>query len=187
MTLNLNSTNIQASIDGTQVAAVTDTTYHSGQVGLLVSKWRNAEFDNFAVNPPGGPGGPSITTVDDANFTFNGAGWQHCGPCGDTSLFNDSNSWDNTAGDSTTVAFTGTQIAFYGVLDPQHGIGAVSIDGGAEKNIDFFSTTRSGDHLMFTSPVLASGNHTFKLRVTGTKNASSSGTFVVPDRVDITS
>ena len=186
LTLNLNSTNIQASIDGTQVAAVTDTTYHSGQVGLLVSKWRNAMFDNFAVNPPGGPGGPSITTVDDANFTFNGAGWQHCGPCGDTSLFNDSNSWDNTAGDSTTVAFTGTQIAFYGVLDPQHGIGAVSIDGGAEKNIDFFSTTRSGDHLMFTSPVLASGNHTFKLRVTGTKNASSTGTFVVPDRVDIT-
>src|SRR5205814_439483 len=71
LTLNLNSTNIQASIDGTQVASVTDGTYHSGQVGLLVSKWRNAMFDNFAVNPPGGPGGPSITTIDDANFTYN--------------------------------------------------------------------------------------------------------------------
>src|SRR5207248_811146 len=109
-----------------------------------------------------------------------------CNPCNDASLFNNSNSWDNTAGDTATVAFTGTQIAFYGVLDPQHGIGAVSIDGGPEATIDFFSATRSGDHLMFTSPVLASGNHTFRLRVTGTKNASSTNTFVVPDRVDIT-
>jgi hypothetical protein len=40
---------------------------------------------------------------------------------------------------------------------------------------------------MWTSPVLASGGHTFRLRVTGTRNTSSTNTFVVPDRVDITS
>ena len=34
--------------------------------------------------------------------------------------------------------------------------------------------------------MLTSGTHTFKLRVTGTKNPSSSNTWVVPDRVDIT-
>jgi O-glycosyl hydrolase len=186
LTLNLNSTNIQASIDGTQVASVTDSTYHNGQVGLLVSKWHNAMFDNFAVDAPGGPGGPSISSIDDSQFSYSGTGWQHCAPCGDTNLFNDSNSWDNVAGDSATVSFTGTQVAFYGVLDPQHGIGAVSVDGGKETNLDFYSATRAGDHLMWTSPVLTNGAHTFKLRVTGTKNASSTGTYVVPDRVDVT-
>jgi hypothetical protein len=115
-----------------------------------------------------------------------GAGWQRCGPCGDTGLFNDSNSWDNTTNDSATVTFTGTQIAFHGVQDPQHGIGAVSIDGGKETNVDFYAATRDGDHLLWTSPVLANGTHTFKLRVTGTKNASSSNTYVVADRVDVT-
>ena len=40
---------------------------------------------------------------------------------------------------------------------------------------------------MFTSPVLPAGSHTFRIRVTGTKNAGSSNTYVVPDRVDVTS
>ena len=84
-----------------------------------------------------------------------------------------------------TVAFTGTQIKFYGVKDPGHGIGAVSIDGGAETNIDFYASTRAGNVLLWTSPALTSGSHTFKLRVTGTKNVSSSNTWTVPDRVDI--
>jgi hypothetical protein len=38
---------------------------------------------------------------------------------------------------------------------------------------------------MYTSPTLASGSHTLKVRTTGTKNASSSNTYCVVDRVDI--
>ena len=71
--------------------------------------------------------------------------------------------------------------------DPQHGIGAISIDGGPETMVDFFAASRSGNTLMFTSAVLPAGSHTFRIRVTGTKNASATNTFVVPDRVDITS
>src|SRR5205807_961609 len=44
----------------------------------------------------------------------------------------DSNSWDNVPGEYVTFTFTGVQIKFYGVLDTQHGIGAVSLDGGRE-------------------------------------------------------
>jgi len=54
-----------------------------------------------------------------------------------------------------------------------------------EGTIDFFATNRAGNQAMFTSPLLAAGTHTFRLRVTGTRNAGSSNTFVVPDRVDI--
>lgn len=133
----------------------------------------------------------TLITVDDAvmgtgqnQFNYAGSGWQSCTNCG-ADLYAGTNSWDNTTNDSVTVAFTGTQIKFYGVKDPAHGIGAVSIDGGAETNIDFYAATRAGNQLLWTSPVLSSGSHTFKLRVTGTKNASSTNTWVVADRVDI--
>jgi O-glycosyl hydrolase len=191
LSLNLNGGTIQASIDGATVATVTDRTFPGGQIGLLVSKWKHAQFDNLSVTTPSGQPGPTVTTVDDSvagtglnQFNYVGA-WSHCTGCGGE-LFNGSNSWDNTTNDTVTVAFKGTQIALYGVKDPGHGIGAASIDGGTEKTVDFFATTRSGNVLVYTSPVLADGNHTFKLRVTGTKNASSSNTYVVPDRVDIT-
>lgn len=135
-------------------------------------------------------GNPGTTSVDDSvegtgenEFNYVGA-WQHCTNCG-ADLYDQSNSWDNTANDFVTVAFTGTQIKLFGVQDTVHGIGAVSIDGGAETKIDFYASTRTGDVLLWTSPALASGSHTFKLRVTGTHSAASTDNFVVPDRVDI--
>jgi hypothetical protein len=41
--------------------------------------------------------------------------------------------------------------------------------------------------LLYTSPVLASGQHTLKVRVTGTENSSATWNGINPDRVDITS
>ncbi|MFL6350524.1 MAG: RICIN domain-containing protein [Bryobacteraceae bacterium] len=130
------------------------------------------------------------STIDDSvagtgqnQFNYVGA-WQHCTNCG-SNLYNQSNSWDNTADDSVTLAFTGTQIQFYGVTDTRHGIGAVSIDGGGETSIDFYASVRAGNVLLWTSPTLAAGSHVFKLRVTGTRNPNSTGTFVAVDRIDV--
>src|SRR5437763_6564513 len=106
------------------------------------------------LNSPGGNG--NSTTIDDSvmgtgqnQFNYVGA-WQHCTNCGAT-LYNQSNSWDNTANDYVTLAFTGTQVKFYGVQDRVHGIGAVSLDGGPEVNIDFFAAVRAGNVLLWTS------------------------------------
>ena len=188
LSLRFGSDTIQAFIDSTLIATVNDGTYGSGQIGLLVSKWQNAEFDNFSVI---GTVDTGWVTIDDAvqgsgidQFNYIGSGWQHCTGCG-VDLYVQSNSWDNTTNDYVTVEFNGTRIKFYGVKDPGHGIGAVSVDGGSETSIDFYSATRVGDQLMWTSPVLAAGDHVFKLRVTGVKNTSSTNTWVVPDRVDI--
>lgn len=135
--------------------------------------------------------GQNATIIDDSTtgtgtnqFNYVGGGWQHCSNCG-SNLYDQTNSWDSTANDYVTVAFNGTQIKFYGVQDVLHGIGAVSIDGGAETNIDFYASQRAGDVLLWTSPLLSSGNHTFKLRVTGSKNPNSTNYFAVPDRVDV--
>ncbi|WP_203912155.1 glycoside hydrolase family 2 TIM barrel-domain containing protein [Rhizocola hellebori] len=125
-------------------------------------------------------GGPVITTLDDRSpqFAYTGA-WQSCTNCG-ADLFAGTNTWNNVANDFVTLTFTGTQIRLYGVRDPRHGIGAVSIDGGAETSVSFNATTRAGNVLLWTSPTLSPGTHTFRLRVVGPD-------FVVPDRVDIVS
>ena len=138
------------------------------------------------------------TTVDDRvvgtgfnQFNYVGSGWKYyvgrsCSGTPDCA-YDDSNSWDNVAGDDVTFTFTGVQIKFYGVLDTLHGIGAISLDGGSETMINYYSAKRLGDQLMWTSPMLPAGTHTFKLRVTGTKDPSSTQYFVTVDRVDILS
>ena len=100
-----------------------------------------------------------------------------------TGAYNSTTSYSNNTNDSVTVKFSGTQISFYAAKSSDGGKAAISVDGGAETTVDLYSATRQGNQLVYTSPTLASGAHTLKVRVTGTKNASSSGTFVSPDRV----
>ncbi len=130
----------------------------------------------------------SVTGSGQNQFNYSGSGWKSCQNCDYNSVgfYNNSNSWGNTAGDSVTVAFTGTQIKFYGVVGPDHGIGQVSIDGGTTKQIDSYAPTEAGNTLLYTSPTLTAGQHTFKLTVTGQQNAASSDAYVNPDRVEIT-
>src|SRR5262249_45013123 len=93
-------------------------------------------------------------------------------------------SYTDTTNDTATINFTGTQIRYYALTNYNRGIAAVSIDGGAETNVDLYSPTAAGDVLVYTSPVVPPGNHTFKVRNTGTHNPSSSGTRVAIDRFD---
>ena len=109
----------------------------------------------------------------------------NCNPPGN--YYDASQHWSGNTDDTATLIFSGTQIKFYGVTYIWHGIGAISIDGGPETDIDFYSVNRTGDVLLWTSPVLANGLHTFRLRVTGTHDGASTGTTVVVDRVDILS
>jgi fibronectin type 3 domain-containing protein len=89
--------------------------------------------------------------------------------------------------DYATLSFSGTQIKFYGALRSNRGIVGISIDGGPETLVDEYAAQDAGDVLLYTSPGLASGNHTFEIRNTGTKDASSSGTQADVDRVDVVS
>jgi hypothetical protein len=100
-----------------------------------------------------------------------------------TGAYNGTTSYSHVTNDSVTFTFTGTQIQFYGATSSDGGIGAFSIDGGAETNVDFYTATRFGNVLLYTSPVLASGTHTLKLRVTGTKSPGSTDYYISPDRV----
>ena len=139
-----------------------------------------------------------IKAIDDSvqgtgigQFNYIGNGWRHCtGGCHGRyplGAYDLSNSWDNTINDYVTITFHGIQIKFYGVVGPPHGIGAISIDGGPETMVDFYLPTEAGDTLLYTSPVLASGQHTLKVRVTGQENSHAYWNGINPDRVDILS
>jgi hypothetical protein len=67
------------------------------------------------------------------------------------------------------------------------GIAAFSVDGGPETYFDTYAATRVDNVFLFTTPTIASGTHTLKVRVTGLKNAASSGYNVPADRIDVVS
>ena len=94
-------------------------------------------------------------------------------------------SFTDTAGDTATFNFTGTQIRFYAAETGDGGQAAVSIDGGPEHLVDLYSAHDAGNVLVYSSPVLALGNHTLEIRNLGTHDPSGSGTRVVIDRFEI--
>jgi Pentapeptide repeats (8 copies) len=118
-------------------------------------------------------------------FEYYGSGWTSCYRCGNGSLYNSSKSESSNSSSYAKFRFNGVRIKLYGIKGPTHGIGAVSIDGGAETSVDFYNATTLGDQLVWTSPMLAYGSHYLKVRVSGSKNSSASGYYVVPDRVAV--
>jgi serine/threonine protein kinase len=139
-----------------------------------------------------------ISAIDDSvegtgsnQFNYVGSSWGHCtGGCNGSGgdCYNGSWTWGSTAGDYMTVSFTGIQIKFYAVTGTYGGIGALSLDGGSETMVNFYSVQLLGNQLMWTSPTMPEGLHTFKLRVTGTKgDPSSKASQVGIDRVDVIS
>lgn len=118
-------------------------------------------------------------------FTFIGSHWRLCTTCGN-GLYNGTSHVNATAGEYVLVTFTGKQISLYGATDNDHGIGQVSINGKYLQNINFYSTTRKENTLLWTSPTLPQGTYTFMLRVNGTKTTHSNETIVEIDNVIIT-
>ena len=125
---------------------------------------------------------PTPTDIDDSvqgtdlnQFHYVGSGWHHCQDCdtNNVGFYNNSNSWDSTAGNYVSIKFTGIQIKFYGVVGTHHGIGAFSLDGGAKTDVDFYAPTEAGNTLLYTSPTLTAGQHTLKVTVTGRQNSNA--------------
>ena len=65
LALSFSGSTITASIDGTVVRTLTDTTYGAGQVGFGTSQGETAQFDNLSVTP--GAGGGSTTVLQNTN------------------------------------------------------------------------------------------------------------------------
>lgn len=127
------------------------------------------------------------TTKLDANaggFTYS-AGWGVT--TGVADMYAGTANWSQTTGATATFTFTGTAVALHAVRDVDQEKLAVSLDGGAETTVDGYSTTRNASGVVWTSPTVAAGSHTMRVRVTGTRNVASTGWNVALDSVDVTS
>jgi hypothetical protein len=85
---------------------------------------------------------------------------------------------------TATIQFTGTRAALLSVVDTGNGIAAISVDGGPEQRIDYYSSIRVGEQLVYLTPTLPDGPHTLKVRVTGAKNPASADTVISLDRIE---
>lgn len=159
-------------------AAASQTSQTTGAASTSASATAAAATDSTIVVDDAQQGtGPDV-------FNYVGSGWGHAGGEGaPANPYNGTNSWTDHAGDKVTFTFVGTKITFYGITAPQHGIGAISVDGGTTTPIDFYSANRTGNAALWTSATLPEGQHTLTMAWTGQKNAASSGTSVVVDRV----
>jgi uncharacterized phage protein gp47/JayE len=84
-----------------------------------------------------------------------------------------STKWSSTTNDYVDVYWNGTTMNPVVVATgPGQGILAWSFDGGAETTFDTYAAAPGTTTMAFT---LVAGNHRMRLRVTGTKNASSTG------------
>src|SRR6266550_221263 len=93
--------------------------------------------------------------------------------------------WSGTANNYVTVQFDGTRVDVIGRRAASEGIIAYSVDGGPETLMDSYSANDSHSALLWSGKGLLPGLHTLKMRVTGTKNPSATGTSLTFDRVNV--
>ncbi|MBA4055205.1 MAG: hypothetical protein C0490_10870, partial [Marivirga sp.] len=117
-------------------------------------------------------------------FQYAGGGWTN-GTNSSKSYLYETVSFSNVATNFATLTFVGNKVELSTSKASHHGIAGVSIDNGPEIMVDLYSATRQDFSTVFNSGVLTEGNHTIKIRVTGTKNSSSSGTYVVIDYLKV--
>ncbi|WP_235502567.1 RICIN domain-containing protein [Kitasatospora sp. Root187] len=128
--------------------------------------------------------GNAPTNVDDAAtaVTYNGT-WGHAS--GETGPYAGTNSYSDVTGDTATLNFVGTGVTLHAVTAPSHGMVGISVDGGAEAVVDEYSAVRTSDAPVWTSPRLASGTHTIRVRVTGTQRAAATHDWATVDRFEV--
>ena len=90
-----------------------------------------------------------------------------------------------TPGARATLNFIGTSVSWIGARGPQTGIARVSIDGTVVADVDTYAASEQIQAAVFTATGLADTNHALTIETTGLKNASSAGTLVVLDGIEV--
>lgn len=119
---------------------------------------------------------PSVGVVNQPDWTK----WVHFknNPWNSNHL-NNSASFGYAVNSYLQVIWTGHKIEWRAEKRVNHGIAAVSVDGGPEQMIDLYKNTQdNGSEIVFTWPLTqpanpVNANHTIKIRVTGNKNAAA--------------
>jgi hypothetical protein len=88
--------------------------------------------------------------------------------------------YTGVAGRRATVSFSGRSVAFVSTLAPNRGIAAIWLDGSFVENVDLYAPALTTASVVRAYAGLGPGTHTLQVRVTGTRNPSSTA-----NRVDV--
>jgi beta-galactosidase GanA len=146
----------------------------------------NVDTTHIALDFNAQPGGPTYT-YDDADPALQystGTGWSHVANQSYTGAdYKNTESFSRTAGDSLTVPFTGTRIAWWGSKTNNHGFADVYIDGVKQTTVD--DSGGEPHALIYQANGLTDGPHTLKIVVTGTHSSGSTDNYVAIDAIDL--
>jgi DNA-binding protein YbaB len=158
------------------------TTAASHTVTVTVSGNKNASsggaylvFDAFIVSAA--PPAVGVGTYEDTStaLTFSGA-WTSWA---DASHSGGSVKYANTTGNSVTLNTTGSSVTLVYVSQYNTGIATVLIDASTVDQLDTYSATQTFQRQK--TYAIPAGTHTVTVSVSGNKNPSSSGTYIVFD------
>lgn len=159
LNLTLGFHTLRIVVDGTKNASSSDYYVNVDYVATAISPVRvydNAETGSIAYSG-------TWTT------------WTDIGDYGSTE--HNSNTTNNTA----TLSFTGTGVQWVGAKYNTYGKAEVIVDGVSRGIVDQYAASKQYQQVLYEIAGLSSGAHTIQLKVTGTKNASSSGYYVDVD------
>lgn len=126
--------------------------------------------------------------IDDCVTCGNVNHFSYCGSWrsgGEKGCYLGGNHFTDCAGACCTLEFVGEGANIYSSHAPNHGICAISLDGGEETTVDCYSESRQDGRLLYSVSGLAKGTHKVKIRVTGEKCEKSEGTNINIDRAII--
>jgi O-glycosyl hydrolase len=108
--MSFSGNTIAATIDGSTVSTLTDSTWSTGQIGFGTSQGETAQFDNLSISPVSGPPPPS-------SFRLIGAGSSRCLDVPGASQTNGTqlDIWDCNGGTNQQWTYTaGKELRVYG-------------------------------------------------------------------------
>jgi hypothetical protein len=151
-------------------------------VSVAVSGNKNASssgayvvFDAFIVSnaPPAFGAGIYEDTSSAVNVSGTWTGWADAAHSGGSARYS------NTAGNSVSINTTGSSLTLVYVSQYNTGIATVVIDSSAVDQLDTYSLIQSFQREK--TYAIPAGTHNVTITVSGNKNASSSGTYLVFD------
>jgi beta-galactosidase GanA len=126
-------------------------------------------------------------TYDDASPSLDYTGsWSHVAHQSYTGGdYDQTESFSDTAGDSMSVAFTGTAVQWIAATANNHGIADVYLDGKQVATVDGYSSGTDFQQVEYSVSGLSDSSHTLKIVVSGQKNPASGGTYVSIDAINV--
>jgi hypothetical protein len=98
---------------------------------------------------------------------------------------NGAGSFSSATNATAEIIYYGFGFRFWSIKSSAYGIVEISLDGTVLTTVDLFNASTLNSAPLFTQQNVQLGSHRVKLRVTGTKNGSSTGFFCFYDAIEV--